>query len=72
MGPKSLIKLGWWLQSIHKSRLMVVNFGQVVKGAVVLVRLGGFLLVLPYTLVGRNWFPERSPDQVWVGLKAVV
>ena len=33
----------------------------------VLVRLGGFLAVLLYTLVARYWFPNHRPsDGLWV------
>jgi hypothetical protein len=70
--PKSLIKWGCWLQSIHKFRLMV---GLIVKVAVVLVRLGGVLAVLVYTFVGRYWFPNRRAIRVgsgWVPERFVV
>jgi hypothetical protein len=63
-GPKSLIKLGWWLQSIHKVGLIKDSFGQVVKD------LGGagppgrsFGCVSIYVGWGVS-VPHLTPDQV--------
>jgi hypothetical protein len=60
-GPKSLIKWGWWLQSIHKFRFINLVLGSIVKDCGMLVRLGGVLVVVVYTSVGRYWFPNRRP-----------
>ena len=58
---KSLIKWGWWLQSIHKYRFMRLDSGWVVKVAVMPVRLGGgFCLCFYIRRLGGSGSPTSS------------
>jgi hypothetical protein len=70
--PKSLIKWGLWLQSIHKFRLMGLDSGWIVKVAVMPVRLGGGFCLCFYirrlggfgsAIIGRFGVEENGQRQ---------